>query len=142
MPLFVWEDGLALNVRELDEQHKRLFAILDRLCRIIQLGQDRTILEEVLHSLIVSAFAHVRTEERYMRQTGYPELNDHKSEHAEFLAQAIDLRERIEQGRITVKLESLNLLADWVRSHILTSDRRFAEYISRPEIQEVAADGV
>lgn len=142
MPLVAWEDGLALNVRELDEQHKRLFAILDRLCRIIQMGQDKTILEEVLHSLIVSTFAHVRAEERYMRQTGYPELNEHKNEHAEFIAQALDLRERIEQGRIAVKLESVSLLADWVRSHILTSDRRLAEYVAKPEIEEVAADSI
>lgn len=125
MALIDWDHGLSVSIPEIDQQHQELVALLNELHQAMGERRSAEALGGIIDGLVDYVATHFATEERYFDQSGYPEAEGHKAEHAAFATKAADFRKGFEEGRVTLSIEVLSFLADWVRNHIRDSDRKY-----------------
>jgi hemerythrin len=141
-PYLEWRDNWTLEVGFMDEDHRALAAMLNRLAR--DYGSraglppypirrpDAPPLLAALAELAQHTREHFQREEEVMRIDGYPDLADHKSEHDQLLAELSMLTRALrDSGRQWLDVDLLDSLKDWFLGHVLELDRELAEFLKR-----------
>ena len=96
--VLVWNDTLyATGVTEVDDQHKRLFEILNELLEAGASGESRESIEKIIDLLGAYVQTHFSCEEKHMEQRRCSACAMNKEEHAQFLELFTALRERFER---------------------------------------------
>lgn len=125
-----WADNLSVKVKEIDEQHKILISMINRLHDAMLANRGREIQKEIVTDLSDYVFHHFATEEKYMRLFDYPEYSRHKLEHEQFAAEAVELKSRVESGSFVLTLEVMSMLNGWLQNHILGTDMRYSDFFN------------
>jgi hemerythrin len=133
MSLFAWRDELSVHHPQIDSQHKSLLRLADDLHAAMMRGAGRTVIGETLGKLIDYTASHFRDEEGLMRSTGYPQLPAHKAEHDALTKQVLELKKGYAASQVTITVETMNFLRDWLNHHIMGSDFRLAQHIARSQ---------
>ena len=123
-PLVTWQNSYALGLEEIDEQHKMLFDIMNRIWEGIVRNADATTIGSALEDLERYTVLHFTEEETFMRSIGYPQIDAHVALHRRFVQKLTDAKAKPEQGDRT-SLELLHFLRDWLVNHILVEDKRY-----------------
>lgn len=128
---------LNLGISELDDQNQAFFLHTVGLRHALTEGSGgRDKLMKTLRFLDTFVDEHFRAEEGYMRRHHYPGILVQRAEHekfaktvAEFRKKALDLEAR---GEVTsfFAVEVTRRLEKWLTDHILTLDRKMAEYLA------------
>lgn len=126
MACMKWSAELSVNVPLLDEQHRRLFAMINDLDEAMAKRQGRSVLGALLTRLIGYTASHFKAEEEYMAKAGYAGLSRHKQEHHELIVRTQQLKKDFEAGKVTITLDVMKFLDSWLVNHILGSDRKYA----------------
>ncbi|MEW6536204.1 MAG: bacteriohemerythrin [Candidatus Auribacterota bacterium] len=126
MELIQWSDDLSVNIPELDDQHKRLIALINELNEAIQAGNDKGMLGKLFKSLAFYIFSHFNTEEQYFDKYGYPDKAAHKEEHLNFIDTIMDFKDQFEKGNALLSADMMQFLTDWVHGHISETDQKYA----------------
>ncbi len=126
MTYLVWSDDLAVGNNFIDNDHKKLIDMVNRLHELMQEGRGKDVLDKVLHNLVTYTQEHFRREEDLMRRIGFPGLADHQYEHQKLLKQVLDLQQKFESGAATLSIQVLHFLRDWLINHIGKSDMELA----------------
>lgn len=130
MTLLRWRDSLALNVPAIDNDHKRLFELLNRLRFIGLAGDDSHAVADALSELLLYTQTHFRREEKLMELGGYPGLEGHRRVHRRFTEQVADLAARYRAKPSTFRvLDVYQTLADWLVDHVLGTDMQIKPYV-------------
>lgn len=111
MPLMTWTDKLGVGVRVLDDDHKKLIDLLNRLDDGMKKGQGKETLGKVLDGLVSYTKFHFAREEEFFAKTGYPAAT-HKKEHDGLVKQVLELQARYKKGELALSLEIRQELAD------------------------------
>jgi hemerythrin len=130
MPLMVWNDTLSVKVDEIDNQHKRLVELVNQLHDAMTQGKGREVMGKVLGGLIDYTKTHFADEERLMLKYNYPAYAQQKAEHDALTRQVLDLQSQYLQGKMTLTLEVMQFLQDWLSNHIQKMDRLFGVYLN------------
>ncbi|NIR12628.1 MAG: hemerythrin family protein [Desulfobacterales bacterium] len=128
MSLFNWDDSLRVNVIEFDGQHQRLVRYVNELYEAIEARRGNEVLEQLLGALLSYTETHFVAEESLMEKYGYPNYIKHKAEHDDLIRQVNDLRKDFETKGTAMSLKVLVFLKDWVRNHIMGSDKRYSDF--------------
>jgi len=129
MALLDWSLGLSVDVPEMDEQHKKLFALVNNLNEAMKQGRARDELVLVFDALAHYTQMHFAAEERFMASIGYPHLAQHKKEHAELMGQVAAFKADYDAGKAMISIKLLAFLRDWVCSHIQKSDKEYGAWV-------------
>jgi len=129
-PLMVWTDEYAVGVDEIDEQHQRLFKMINDLNEAMALGQGKNVLDRILSGLVDYVGRHFQTEEYYMEKANYPELETHREIHTRLTHKVHEYVDRFNTGEVGLGVELLNFLQDWLKKHILGTDKKYAPYMA------------
>ena len=135
MASITWNDTFSVNVSEIDQQHKKLVGMINELGEAMKQGKGRAILGKIVDSLINYTLTHFKTEERYFDKFGYPDKENHKREHAAFVRKVSDFKEGFENGKLTVSLEVMKFLSDWLQNHIKGTDKRYSQFFNDHGLQ-------
>ncbi len=130
MALMTWSDNLSVNIKEIDDQHKKLVGMLNELHDSMKEGKGAAMTGSVLTGLIKYVSTHFATEEKYMKQYSYPEFLNHKAEHDALTKQALDLHKQFQEGKPVLTSELLRFLRDWLSNHILGTDKKYGPYLN------------
>lgn len=122
-----WEDKYSLGVESIDEQHKELFRIANR---IYELLKNEMILDkydhimEIIDELKNYTVDHFKDEEEYMKSIGYKKFLSHKVAHTDFLdkMENIDVN-KIDNGHNEYLLSILDFVCLWLIEHIMKEDK-------------------
>lgn len=131
MSYFTWSDSLSVNNRNIDDQHKSLIGMLNSLHEAHLARKGRDVQKEIVNSMLAYSKMHFDLEEGYMQQYAYPELRSHESEHVQFTDKATQLKERLDEAGFVFTIEILEFLKEWLKSHILVSDMKYAEHFKK-----------
>jgi hemerythrin-like metal-binding protein len=129
--MFQWTTGYAVGVRQIDQEHQRLFALAESLHQAMLKGQGKAILQDLLASLIAYTCYHFAHEEQLMQRIGYPDYPQHREQHENLRSRARAMQDRADSGEITMTIEVMQFLMGWLKSHITSSDYRIAGYLKR-----------
>ena len=118
-----WGRHYELGIGIIDKQHQHLFELLNRLHDQWQSNAPQRTLVATLSALIESASAHFQTEEDLMEQHGYASRSSHKYEHDTLGRKVTEFQQNFEDGRAVLDETFFGYLADWLRNHVLVTDR-------------------
>jgi len=129
MGLFAWNDMYSLEHPQIDREHQALFAMAEQLHQAMLDGSGATVLRDLLAKLINYTQVHFSHEEALMRQNAYPGMAAHVAEHRQLAEQVVDLQKKYAAGKLTISMETMHFLRDWLDHHIRRSDQRVAQHI-------------
>lgn len=127
---FEWKERYSLQIPEIDEQHKNLFEIGSRAYEIALLKDDYDHYDEIMdiiNELLDYTQYHFSYEEELMKKYGYAGLENQYNEHEFYIHKIRRLSgEKVDDNQQKAILDILNFLSNWISSHILISDRKYA----------------
>ncbi|MFH0891416.1 MAG: bacteriohemerythrin [Candidatus Falkowbacteria bacterium] len=127
MPLLEWKDDYSVGVEELDDQHKKMFGLINGLHDNMQTKiMDKNDLEKLLSELAAYGNNHLTTEEKYFTLYGYPLKEEHEKAHGFY-------REKIKnflagESNHFASFEIIDFLEDWWLGHIITMDKAYEPF--------------
>jgi hemerythrin len=125
----VWDSGLSVHVKEIDEDHRRLVDLFNILSHAVAQGDARSYIEAVLEELISLTVWHFRHEERLMLKYGYEGLAEHKSEHEQLVESVREAQQRFLRGSGPLSNEDIEFLEHWLTEHIYGADMPMGSYL-------------
>ena len=128
--IFPWREAYSVQIPQIDGQHKHLIKLINDLHASMLAGGSRETLARILDDLIRYTEIHFRDEERLLEQRGYGKLGVHRLEHKRLCDQVYDLKQRLATGRVTLGIEIMRFLKDWLANHILVHDQEYARALA------------
>ncbi|MDP1830944.1 MAG: bacteriohemerythrin [Geothrix sp.] len=126
-----WKDRYSIHFREIDAQHRGLLDLLNELIDLLGDRCDPQPVARIFHALCDYALTHFSSEERYMQAAGYPKLEEHRQEHAAFVARVLELSQAYDPGDPQLVDQTLEFLKHWYLDHIIKSDQDYAPFLQR-----------
>jgi hemerythrin len=130
MALITWTDKLSVGVQSLDNQHMVLIETLNDLHTAMLKGQARAVAGKMLHTLADYTRNHFASEEAMMEAAKYSALAMHSLKHKQLTKQVEDYVARFEKGDITLGVDLLNFLSDWLTTHIQGEDKKYGPWLN------------
>lgn len=132
--MFEWNESFSVDIPLIDQQHKKLFDIGERVYRLIEEDYNNKNFHEIMNlidELYKYTKYHFEEEEKIMKFYNYPGLNAHRQEHNKFIEYLDDLKigEIIEEREDALK-DLIKFIASWIFRHIGSSDFSYKDYIA------------
>lgn len=126
--MFQFTDDCLIGIEQIDEEHRNLFALLNKAGTLLanDFCNDRyQEVKEIIEELDFYAELHFEHEEEYMVRICDPEIIRQRAQHAFFREKIrdyefVNLDNIDEQQRVLTEL--VNFLARWLYRHIIGSD--------------------
>ncbi|GHT90983.1 hypothetical protein AGMMS49545_14460 [Betaproteobacteria bacterium] len=128
---FKWSDEYSVGIDEIDEQHKTLFTLIDRLHQAILHKEGSKVCGGILNELVDYTRIHFSLEQTLMRVGGYPEYAEHCGLHKALVDEVEALQHKIETGQAAISFELLQFLRNWLTKHILGEDMKYGSYFRK-----------
>lgn len=125
-----WDDSLSVNIKEIDEQHKKLIEMLKELSDAMRVRKGKDVIGKILNGLISYTDTHFKTEEKYFKAYRYPETISHQKEHEGFVKKATDFKRDFDNGKLMITIDVLNFLSNWVTNHIKKTDKKYSAFFN------------
>ena len=122
---------LLTGIDAMDNQHRRLFDLINELSEAVAEGKGREVMISVFDALIDYTAKHFADEERDLEEINYPELDAQRRSHQAFVAKVMESRAGFETGTGMVASEVINFLNDWLVKHIGGMDKKYGPYLKR-----------
>ena len=105
MSLMAWEDSYSVQIPIIDEQHKKLFTLINQLHDAMSKGKGNDVMGRVISELVSYTKTHFGMEEKLMQSKNYPDLKAHQAQHRKFVEKVEEFQKEFAQGKITVSNE-------------------------------------
>lgn len=125
----VWNKKYECGNSGIDAQHMGLFEMGNKLLDAIHSGKGQRELMVLTDRLLDHAKTHFSSEESLMEAWGHPLTEEHKKTHQCLLEKALELRERLENGRLLYHDVLSFFINDLVLRHIIEEDMKFFHQI-------------
>ncbi|MGK7395494.1 MAG: bacteriohemerythrin [Candidatus Cyclobacteriaceae bacterium M3_2C_046] len=128
MNIVNWKDELySVKVSSIDQQHKKIFEILNRLFDSMTKGESKDVLREILSELVDYSQYHFNCEENHFCKLKlYKKSAEHKNKHQEFIEKVQQFQADYLAGEKMLTMDVFSYIKDWVNSHIRGCDKQFA----------------
>lgn len=126
---FEWKDEYSVHITELDDQHKKLFTLINELENCVNTGNFKDTVNHALDELMEYVNIHFETEEYYLKKSNYSNLEKHQQIHNDIKE---DLNKKINHiiNRDIMSLDVIglyNFLVKWLETHILNEDQKYVD---------------
>jgi hemerythrin-like metal-binding protein len=116
------------GIPDIDEQHARLVACLERLERFSRDGHDFAASLDAMSVALTYTKEHFADEEKLLKERNYPDLEEHIQKHEAITADMNSLWAEIESGE-DVGVRLIDKMKEWIVDHIDVDDARYARYL-------------
>ncbi len=131
MAFMKWDDKYLVNIRVIDEQHQRLFAMINEFHELLRKKEIKRAMSELLQGLVDYSSYHFHSEESLMEQHGFPGLEQHRRAHEQFTKKVAQFQNRYETGQLVIPIEIADFLKDWLVNHVTTTDQQYAPFFKQ-----------
>ncbi len=134
----MWNDFLVVDIPEMDEQHRGLFAMIGDLDdmlptlksdpgNIIAKGKTRALVDALIDFLNV----HFEDEEALMRDSGFPLFDEHRGDHMRIMSKIHDHINRMDGVSYESTSSLHRYLCHWLANHIAREDKKYAQHVKK-----------
>lgn len=121
---FEWSVDLGVGIGVIDEQHRTLLGLINRLYEeIVTKGSSSEDQGEILEEFVRYAIYHFDFEEQLLRKNGYAAIDVHCGYHARLKEELLTLLKNGRNSLTSVNTELLDFLKAWLRQHIAVEDK-------------------
>ncbi|MDC7222640.1 MAG: bacteriohemerythrin [Spirochaetales bacterium] len=125
--LLEWSDELSLGIAQIDDEHRMLFKYaLDFQNAVLQ-GETEEKVGHFFELLIRYTETHFSQEEALMKESHYPEWEEHHLIHERLTTKVMELNR---DKRFLYSDTIWDFLQNWLTEHILVMDRAFAKFLA------------
>ncbi|HBM17386.1 MAG TPA: hypothetical protein DD381_13750 [Lentisphaeria bacterium] len=124
-----WSNGYCLNVKDIDDQHKKLIDFVSVLNEDLDFRVKDQVIKNVCKTLIEYTHYHFGTEENLMKKYSYPEIESHISAHKAFVNKVNEFISRLSADKNLDK-DILQFVIDWLINHILKVDSMLCKFLN------------
>jgi len=126
-----WSDDLSYGVEAMDNDHKVMISLVNRMHTIAADNKDGFDVKLLLAKLAEYAILHFRREEIVMETCLYPDYESHMDYHHKLEMQVFALLKNKDKKFSRQETDDLLLfLSDWLYDHISTVDRTMTPYVA------------
>jgi len=132
MNLIPWDDKFLIGILEIDEQHKKMFSIINKLYSLLKEKKNDSLEEmaAIIKEMIDYAYYHFQTEEKYFEIFHYEKSEEHIEIHNQYRVKIEDWFKRYSETRDgDIFFEISAYLHDWWIWHINNTDRDYASFL-------------
>ena len=137
-----WDNSLSIGIKLIDTQH---IMLISKLYDISVAVAENPMIKGVnsiiktLDFLIDYTDFHFSTEEKHMKEQGYPDIDYHVEQHGEFKETLKNLLDDFDEEGATVDLaESVNqFLFNWFIKHITNVDMKFGKFLQEKGLADI-----
>jgi len=133
--MFQWEDKYSVGIQSIDDQHKEIFMLLNKLLEAMKMGYANDVTIQIIQELERYAVIHFQKEEYFFQRFNYQGSAEHITEHQNFIKKIAVLKSEINSGKMILTIELLRFLKDWIDHHILVVDKKYSECFRQNGLQ-------
>jgi len=130
MALVTWDKSYSVKVRRCDEEHQRLFQLMNALYDAMRVGKGRTVVRQIVAELSDYTKTHFLAEESLMERAKYPGLAGHRIEHQRFVTRVAEFQKDLDGGAGGNTVAVLEFLNDWLVKHIKKVDQSYSAHLN------------
>jgi hemerythrin-like metal-binding protein len=123
-----WRDEFSVGVEEMDTQHKKLLAMINRLIEEQHTLTDPKTIADLLTAMTDYAREHFRAEEYLMAEYDFDRKNLQEKQHKEFIDKTVSFLSATNIGPNILSNALLDYLGSWLVGHILTEDMQYKDF--------------
>ncbi|PKO11644.1 MAG: hemerythrin [Chloroflexi bacterium HGW-Chloroflexi-10] len=130
MALIQWDQKYSVKIAEIDKEHLVLVNLINDLHEAMRNGQGKIKVSEILDGLVAYTRTHFAHEEIMLTQSVYPDLAAHKQIHKNLIKQVENLQKKNREGSLTLSMEVMSFLKDWLLNHVQGEDFKYSDYMN------------
>ena len=130
-----WEEKYSVGIISIDEQHKKIIDIINRIIDAKELDDNTKEITEILNEMAAYSHEHFKTEETHMIEFKYPEYQYHKEEHIDFSLRTLAYQSRVITGDNRVANAILEYLKSWLVNHIQKTDKKYSDCFKKNRLK-------
>ncbi len=128
MALLIWKEEYGVGVKEIDDQHKKIFGLINRLYSAMVDLKEGEVINSIVEELVGYSHYHFGLEQEYFEKFNYPDKKSHEAEHEKFKNELIHFQKDINDKVEILPREVLTFLEDWWVKHINGTDKKYTEF--------------
>ena len=131
MAAVIWNDSYSVGVKALDEQHKKLFGMVNQMHEAMMAGKGRVVVGQVMNEMFDYVRLHFTAEEKLLERYNYPGLAEQKREHEAFIQKVEEMQQKMQAGNLTLSIEVSQFLQSWIKDHIMGVDKKYSDFLNK-----------
>ena len=128
MEIINWKNEFSVGVKEMDEQHKKLLDMINRLIEEQHTLTDPKTIADLLTEMTDYAQVHFQAEEFLMAEYGYEQISAQEKQHQAFIDKTISFYSASDIGPNVLSVALLDYLGSWLVGHILQEDMKYKNF--------------
>lgn len=130
MDIMAWTDDYAIQIPAIDSEHRLLLTMLNDVERLAEQPSplQTSLVSAALDNLVNAVKRHFASEEQFLAAIGFPDLDRHRTEHAQLGNQMDRFCRTVKRGEQQIDERLLLFLRDWYLRHIILHDSRIGSY--------------
>ncbi|MEA2061820.1 MAG: bacteriohemerythrin [Thermodesulfobacteriota bacterium] len=124
-----WDEKLSVDINEIDELQKKMFALFNVLIDLKEKDADNKECSAMVAEINEYTRYYFSLEEAYLRKCGYPDTDAHAREHRRFIKNTISLRRQVSDDRDNLSYEIIKNMRDWLVEHIISCDLKYVPFV-------------
>ena len=131
----VQNEEFVVGIGNIDKQHKILTETLKNLQTIDRHNVRSKVLVETLCRMTEYSNFHFEIENKFMEMFNYPDQDEHKNEHREFLKKTAEFNLGVMNTQLSIPNEVMTYLENWITNHFLKSDVRLKNFYDKNNLK-------
>lgn len=127
-----WNDNIAIGHPVIDRDHRVLLGLINQIT-VKQNADDQLAVRFVLDELVSYTFGHFEREEMLMKESGYPDIERHKSIHELMFSEVQRFVSNYDDSNGDISTDLVPFLKRWLTTHIMQTDREYIPFVVRDE---------
>jgi hemerythrin-like metal-binding protein len=125
MRFIVWDDSLKLKIDLIDEEHKILIFLMNKLHKQYNDGEPQETVRATFSELTEYATKHFKDEEDYMESINFSDLDAHRAIHKKLLDRLSTYFQEFDDSNGQISEYFFTFLKLWVTAHIKGIDAKY-----------------
>ena len=131
-----WQTNFETGITSVDAEHRQLIEQINAALALIETaltaGEELDAVLAHMGDIHSTATAHFALEESEMRQSTYPDLETHKSDHEALLDILVDFIDELSLVQSKSSVDDLqDRLQDWFTGHFKRHDAAFHKFLTK-----------
>lgn len=126
-------DYELVNVREIDDEHKKIVEQINELYGYVGSSKKETI-KFLFKQLLGTINCHFMTEEKFMTENNFLQYYTHKMEHSSYFRKLKNFNDDLCDEKIKLNMVLMKSLKSWFINHLKYNDLKLGKYLNSVNI--------